>query len=173
MTKAASLRKTIYPMGAADVYPSIGCGFFVEFIFLYDFLQNVAELYLGKFGSFKGCHEVECGEINAHEACTRCGNYTVEEYLDKEERGCVGTHIVGIVDEVASHGCAGAIGLLLLCANGADKFDVGDIFEAVAGDFSFGYEFNGVGTVDTSTYTLCKASKLLAAETFQVLLNLG
>ena len=53
MTKAAGLRKTVHPTGAADVYPSIGCGFFVEFIFLYDFLQNVTELYLGKFGLFK------------------------------------------------------------------------------------------------------------------------
>jgi hypothetical protein len=148
MTKPAGLRKTVHPMGAADVYPSIRGGFFVEFIFLYDFFRNVAELYLGKFRSFKGCNEVEIGEINAHEARTRCGNYTVEEYLDKEECGRVGTHAFGIVDEVDSHGCVGAIGFLLFCANGAYKFDVGDIFEAIAGDFSFGYEFNGVGTLD-------------------------
>ena len=51
------------------------------------------------------------------------------------------------------------IGFLLFCANGAYKFDVGDIFEAVAGDFSFGYEFNGVGSLDMAPYTLCTASK--------------
>ena len=47
--------------------------------------------------------------------------------------------------------------------NGADKFDVGDIFEAVVGDFSFGYEFNGVGTFDASPYILCKASKFIGS----------
>ena len=137
MTKAAGLRKTVHPIGAADAYPSIGCGFFV------------------------GCHEVEIGKINAHEAHTRCGNYTVKEYLDNEERGRVGTHVVGIVDEVTSHGCTGAIGFLLFCANGAYKFDVGDIFEAAAGDFRFGYEFNGVGTLDVPPYTLCKVSQFI------------
>jgi hypothetical protein len=150
-------------MGAADVYPSIGCGFFMEFIFLYDFLRNVTELYLGKFRSFEGCHEVEIDEINAHEAHTQCGNYTVEEYLDKEEHGRVGTHIFGIVDEGASHGCAAAIGFLLFIANRADKFDVGYIFEVVTGDFSYGYAFNGVGTLDASAYTLCKASKFIGS----------
>ncbi len=29
MTKAASLRQPIHPTGATDVYPSIGCCFFV------------------------------------------------------------------------------------------------------------------------------------------------
>ena len=52
VTKAAGLRKTVHTAGASDVHPSIGCGLAVEFIFLYDFLWNVAELYLGKFGSF-------------------------------------------------------------------------------------------------------------------------
>ena len=57
----------------------------------------------------------------------------------------------------------GAIGFLLFCANGAYKFDVGDIFEAVAGFFIFGYEFNGVGTLDASPDTLCKASKFIGS----------
>ncbi len=39
----------------------------MEFVFLYDFLQNVSEFDLGKFGSFEGCHEVEVGKINTHE----------------------------------------------------------------------------------------------------------
>ena len=84
MTKAAGLRKTVHAVDAMDVHPPIGCGLVVEFIFLYDFLRNVTELYLGKFGSFEGCHEVEVGKIDAHEMSTQCGNRTVEEYLDEE-----------------------------------------------------------------------------------------
>ena len=51
--------KTIHAADAADVYPSIGCGLSVEVIFLYDFLQYVAEFDFCKFGSFEWCHEVE------------------------------------------------------------------------------------------------------------------
>ena len=92
-----------------------------------------------------------------------CGNYTVEEYLDKEERGRVGSDVVGIVDEVATHGCTRAVGFLLFHANGANKLYVGNIFEAVIGDLSFGYEFNCVGTLDSSTDTLRKASKFIGS----------
>jgi hypothetical protein len=52
-TKATCPRETIHSAGAT-VYPTIVSGFLVEFVFLYDFLRNVAELYLGKFWSFRG-----------------------------------------------------------------------------------------------------------------------
>ncbi len=65
------------------------------------------------------------------------------------------------------------LGPFFFCANGADKFDVGDILEAVARDFRFGDNFDHVGTFYPSAYTLCKASNSLAAEVFQVSLNLG
>ena len=68
----------------SNVYPSIGCDFVVEFIFLYDFLLNVTELDLGKFGSFEGYHEVEVGKINTHETITWGRNHNVEEDLDEE-----------------------------------------------------------------------------------------
>ena len=42
-----------------------------------DFLRNVTELYLGKFRSFEGCHEMEVRKVDAHET------HTYEEYLDK------------------------------------------------------------------------------------------
>ena len=164
MAKAAGLGKTIHAADAADVYPSIRCGLFMELIFLNDFLRDVTEFDLCKFGSFEWCHEVEIGKVDAHKTCAQCGNYTVEEYLDKEERGRVGADAFRIVDEVASHGCMGATGFLLFNANGAYKFDVGDIFEAVAGDFSFGYEFNCVGTLYSSPYTLRKASKFIGSQ---------
>ena len=102
-------------------------------------------------------------KIDAHKMHARCGNHTVEEYLDKEERGHVGADVFRIVDEVASHGCTGAVGFLLFCANGANKLYEGNIFEAVIGDLSFVYEFNGVGTLDSSTYTLRKASKFIGS----------
>ena len=37
------------------------------------------------------CHEVEVGKIDGHDMCTRCGNHTVEEYIDEEEPSRVGT----------------------------------------------------------------------------------
>ena len=41
--------------------------------------------------------------------CTWCGDHTVEEeYLDEEERS-LGSHVFGIVDEIASHHCMGAV----------------------------------------------------------------
>ena len=163
MTKAAGLGKTIHAADAADVYPSVRCGLFMELIFLNDFLRDVAEFDLCEFGSFEWCHEVEIYKINAHKIRARCGNYTVEEYLDKEERGRVGADVFRIVDEVASHGCTRAVGFLLFRANGANKLYVGNIFEAVTGDLSFGYEFNCVGTLDLSTYTLRKASKFIGS----------
>ncbi len=56
-----------------------------------------------------------------------------------------------------------AVGFLLFCVNGANKLYVGYIFEAVTGDLSFGNEFNCVGTLDSSSYTLCKASKFIGS----------
>ncbi len=81
MAKAAGLGKTIHAADAADVNPSIRCGFFVESIFLNDFFRDVAEFDLCKFGSFEWCHEVEIGKVDAHKMRAWCGNYTVEEYL--------------------------------------------------------------------------------------------
>ena len=159
MAKAAGLGKTIHATDAADIYPFIGCGLLVESIFLNDFLRDVAEFDLCKFGSFEWCHEVEIGKVNAHKTGVWCGNYTVEEYLDKEERYRVGADVVEIVDEDAAHGCTCAVGFLLFRANSANKLYVGNIFEAVTGDLSFGYEFNCVRTLYSSSYTLHKASK--------------
>ena len=47
--------------------------------------------------------------------------------------------------------------------NGVDKFDVGDIFEAIIRDFGFGDKFDCVGTFYPSGYTLCKASKFIGS----------
>ena len=105
MAKAAGLGKTLHSADAVDVYPSVGCGLLMELIFLNDFLQDVAEFDLCEFGSFEWCHEVEIGKVDAHKMRVQCGNYTVEEYFDKEERGRVGANVVGIVDEVPAHGC--------------------------------------------------------------------
>ena len=163
MAKAAGLGKTIHTADAADVYPSIGCGLLVESIFLNDFLRNVAEFDFCKFGSFEWCHEVEICKVDAHKLRARCGNYTVEEYLDKEERGRVGANVVGIVDEVAAHGCTRAVGFLLFRVNGANKLYVGNIFEAVTGDLSFGYELNCVGSLYSFPYTLRKASEFIGS----------
>jgi hypothetical protein len=78
----------------------------VEFLFLYDFLRNVAQLYLGKFRSYKGCHEVEIGEINDHE-----GSRTVPgvfEFVVMEEllvfQGLSGFHVDNSVGTVAAFG---------------------------------------------------------------------
>ena len=155
VTEATCLRESIHSAGATNVYSTIVSGFPVEFVFLYDFLQDVAELYLGKFRLFEGCHEVEVGKVNTHETRTWCGNHAVEEYFDEDERGRVGANIVRIVDEVASHGCASADGLLLFISHRADEFDVDDIFEAITGDFGFGDKFNGVGAFYASTCPLC------------------
>jgi hypothetical protein len=43
----------------------------MELIFLNDFLRDVAEFDLCKFGSFEWCHEVEIGKVDAHEARPR------------------------------------------------------------------------------------------------------
>ena len=55
------------------------------------------------------------------------------------------------------------LGSFFFCANGANKLDVGYIFEAVTGDLSFENEFDCVGTLDSSAYTLCKASKFIGS----------
>ena len=46
--EAACLGKTIHSTGATNVHPAVGSGFLVEIVFLYDFLWDVTELYLGK-----------------------------------------------------------------------------------------------------------------------------
>ena len=52
MSEAASLGKAVHAVAASDVYPPVGCGFVMEVIFLFYFLQDVTELDLGKFRSF-------------------------------------------------------------------------------------------------------------------------
>ena len=145
VAEAASLRQAIHAAGTLNVYPPVRCGFLIEVIFLYYFFRNVDEFYLGVFWSFEWCHKVEVGKIGAHKMCTRCGNDAVEEYFDEEECCHVGTHVIGIVDEVSAHDCSCAVGFLFLCSNGTDEFDVGDIFELIAGDVCFVDDFNGVG----------------------------
>ncbi len=93
---------------------------------------------------------------------TQCGNHTVEEYFDEEERSRVGAYIFGIGDKIPSNRCMGAV-RLLYCTNGADKFDVCDILESIGRGIGFGDEFNGVGTFYPSAYTLCKASKFIGS----------
>ena len=104
--------------------------------------------------------------------CTRCRNHTVEEYLHKEECSCVGAYVIGVVDKIASHHYMGAV-RLLFCANRANKFDVGDIFEAIIRDVGFGDSFDGVGTFYPSVHTLCKASKFIGSGSVPGILEFG
>ena len=62
MAKATCLRETIHSMSATNVDPTVGSGFLMEIVFLYDFLRDVAKLDLGKFRSLEGGHEVEIGK---------------------------------------------------------------------------------------------------------------
>jgi hypothetical protein len=84
MSEAAGLRKAVHAPSAPNVDPSVECGFFVKFIFLYDFFRDVTEFDFGKLGSFERHHEVEIGKVDAHESCTWGRNDTVEEYFDDE-----------------------------------------------------------------------------------------
>ena len=55
----------------------------------------------------------------------------------------------------------GAVGLLFLAANRADKLDVGDVFESVAGNFRFVNKLDGVGAFNETSYTLGKTAKFV------------
>lgn len=126
MTEAAILGQAVHAAGAQNVYLPVRCGIYMEVKFLFNFLRTVAEFYLGKFWPFEWCHEVEVGKFNDHKMCIQCGIDTVEEYFDDKEHRRVGAHVVGVVVEVATHGCTGVVGFSFLCADGTDKFYVGD-----------------------------------------------
>ena len=50
--------------------------------------------------------------MRAQETRTLCGNHTVKEYFDEEERSGVGAYIFRVIDEIASHHCTGVVRLL-------------------------------------------------------------
>ena len=56
----------------------------------------------------------------------------------------------------------GVVGLLFLIANIADKSDVGEVVELVAGNFGFVKKLNGVGAFNASSHTLGKTANFIS-----------
>jgi hypothetical protein len=84
MSEIAGLQKVVHTRNASNVYPPIRSGFLIEFIVLNGFFRDVTEFEFGKLGSFKRCHEVYVGEVEAHTLCAQGRNDTFEEYFDNK-----------------------------------------------------------------------------------------
>ena len=93
-------------------------------------------------------HEVEVLDIDGHEFCIRCGDDAVEQEFDREEIGSRRAAVIWIVDEVASDGDAGAVGIFLLRSIGAYDASICDVFASFLWDHRLGHENYSLGGGD-------------------------
>ncbi len=84
-----------------------------EVVFLQQFVGDVGDLDANIFRLEHRRVQVEVLEVNGAEPSIFPGEDTVEQELDKLERGCVGADIAGIAYSVAADGDTGAVGIIL------------------------------------------------------------
>ncbi len=97
------------------------------------------------FGIWHWSVEIDVFYVNGAEQCSLSGEDTVEEQLDKFERGCVGANVAWIADSITTDGDTGAVRVILLRTNLADDYGVADLLALVGPDVLVVNEEEGVG----------------------------
>ena len=126
-----------------------------------DFIGDVADAHADEFWAVKRGVEVEVGNVHGHESRPRSGDNAVEENFCDEHVGGGGGDFARVVDAIATHDKASAVGFVLFWSDGADKLTVCDVTEAVVWDVLFAYKKDGVGAFHPSAYAVGKSTKLV------------
>jgi hypothetical protein len=109
------------------------------------------------------CHrgvEVEILQIDGAEACTICGDDTVEVNLDCDHVNGGGTAIPGVGDVIAANGEASAIGIGFLRTIVDAHASVRDVFVSVDWDVILSHEDYPVGAFANARDALGKATEV-------------
>jgi hypothetical protein len=88
-----------------------------KLVFVNELVGDVQDFDANIFGLGHGHVKVEIFKTNGAKACTFSREYTVEEELEKLQRGCVGTHIARVADAVATNGDLFAVSVILVWTN--------------------------------------------------------
>ncbi len=134
-------------------------------VFLDEFFWDVGELDAKVFGIWHKSVEIEVFYVDGSEVCSLSGEDTVEEQLDKFERGRVGANDAWIADSIAADGDTGAVRVILLRTNLADNRGVADLLALVGWDVLVVNEEEGVGACHLLTIWHRAKSNALAQAT--------
>ncbi len=118
----------------------------LEVVFLHEFFGDVGDLDANIFQLKHRCVQVEVLEVDGAEPSAFPGEDTVEEELDKLERGCVGANIPWVAFSVAANGDAGAVGIVLFRTDFADNHSVTDFLALVGWNVLVVDDEEGIGT---------------------------
>ena len=108
------LRKTIHSTSDFTKHIAIRIDLVTEAIFFDDVWWEQLQFHAEVFIPIHWGHEVEIFDVDCHELAVGGGDDTVEQQLDCEEVGCWCATVVRIIDEITTHGYAGAVGIRLL-----------------------------------------------------------
>ncbi len=79
-------------------------------VFVDDFLRDVAKFESKILGSWEWGHKVEIGYVHGHELGSVGGNDAVKQKFSPEHVGHWCGHFTGVIDSVATHCEASAVG---------------------------------------------------------------
>lgn len=124
--------KAIHALVGLEVDGAVGVDNVAEFVFGDDLLQNVPDVETNVLRSCHGRVEVDIGNIQHHEFCTMCRDDTVQkDFGDKhvDRRGCYHSWVI---NSVAAHDKASAIGFLLFRSDCTNKRTIGHIVAMIS-----------------------------------------
>jgi hypothetical protein len=104
---------------------------------------------------------VEIGDVHGHELGPVGGNNAIKQQFGCEHFSRGGGHFTGVIDSVATHGEASAVGFSFFRAYVAYKVPVCDIFAMDVQNVGFADELYGVSALDVAAYTLGKVTKFV------------
>ncbi len=159
--------KTLTSLANFKVDPSVSISA-LKFVFPHEFSGDVGDLDANIFRLKHRRVQVEDLEVNGAEPSVFSGEDTVEEELDKLERGCVGANITGIAYSVAADGDAGAVGIVLFRTDLTDNHGVTDFLALVGWNVlvvddeeGIGARYPLVGLGRSRTYALAKSPQFI------------
>jgi len=118
----------------------------LKVVFLDEFFGDVGDLDAYIFRLEHGRVEIEVLEVDGAEAGISPGEDTVEEELDKLERGSVGADVTRIADSVATNGDSGAVRIILFRTDLTDDHGVTDFLALVEWNVIVVDDEEGIGT---------------------------
>ena len=84
----------------------------MQLVLVDDFFRNIGQFHLGIFWAFEWGHQVEIGDVSIGKSCPGRRDYAIQENFDKQQVSGWCSHVVRVIDEIATHGCSHSVRVL-------------------------------------------------------------
>ena len=140
----------------------------LEMVFGDNFCRDVAKFEAQVLRAWERGHKVEIGDVHGHELGPVGGNNPVKQQFGHEHFSRGGGHLTSVIDSVAAHSEACAVGFCFFRTYIAYKVSICDVFVAVVGNVGFADEVDSISALDAVSNTLCETTKFVGSRSVPV-----